>query len=51
MVADRTEMHNVAAEHPKEMKRLLAMYEDWAKKSDVQPWDLVQKKFAEGKQK
>jgi arylsulfatase A-like enzyme len=48
--ADRTELNNVAAEHPKEVKKLLAMYETWAKKSDVYPWDKVQQLLEEAKQ-
>jgi arylsulfatase A-like enzyme len=51
MVADRTELHNLADQHPKEVKRMIAMYEDWASKSDVKPWDEVQRKLNESKGK
>jgi arylsulfatase len=51
MTDDRTEMHNLAAAQPDKVKKMVAMYDDWAKKSDVQPWELVQQKFEEAKQK
>lgn len=47
MIEDRTELHNVADQHPKEVKKMIAMYEKWAANSDVKPWDEVQKKLAE----
>jgi arylsulfatase len=38
MEADRTELNDLAQKHPKIAKQLAAMYEDWAKRSDVVPW-------------
>ena len=37
MTADRTEMHNLAAAQADKVKKMVAMYDDWAKKSDVPP--------------
>ena len=38
MSADRTEMNNLASEHPDLVKKMTAMYDDWAKRSYVLPW-------------
>lgn len=51
MVADRTELNNLAPQNPEKVKKMIAMYDDWAKKSDVVPWEIVEKKFAELKKK
>jgi arylsulfatase len=40
--ADRTEMHNLAAAELQKVKELSALYEDWAKRSNVEPWEKVQ---------
>lgn len=37
MEADRTEMHDLAAEHPEFVSRLAAAWEEWAKRADVLP--------------
>lgn len=38
MAADRTEMNNLAAEKPDLVKKMSAMYDDWAKRCHVLPW-------------
>ena len=38
MEADRTEMHNLAAERPEVVARLEAAYDAWAKSSYAEPW-------------
>lgn len=35
---DRTEMHNVAADHPERVKQLSSLYDAWAKKCHVLLW-------------
>jgi len=47
MEADRTELNNLAAQNPAKAKELLAIYEAWAKRAGVAPWEEVQKKFRE----
>jgi arylsulfatase len=42
MEADRTEMHDLAAEQPERVKKMEAMYEAWAAKIGVQPWPMPQ---------
>jgi arylsulfatase A-like enzyme len=37
--ADRTEMENLAAKNPEEVKKLSALYDDWAKRCGVVPPD------------
>lgn len=41
--ADRTEMNNLAAARPARVAELKAKWEAWAKRADVEPWDVVQK--------
>ena len=41
--ADRTELADQAAKQPEKVKELAALYEQWAKRSNVLPWDEVQK--------
>lgn len=41
MEADRTEMNNLAAEHPDKVAELGALYDAWAKRCNVLPWDKV----------
>jgi arylsulfatase len=36
--ADRTELHDLAAEHPDRAKEMARLYEQWAKKVGVVPW-------------
>ncbi len=45
MEADRTELHNLAAEHPDRVREMATMYADWAKKCDVMPWPLPEMKL------
>jgi len=42
--ADRTELNNLAEEHPEMVEKLAAMYDAWAKRSLVVPWSELQKK-------
>jgi arylsulfatase A-like enzyme len=51
MEADRTELHNVAAEHPAQRKKMIAMYDAWAKRADVVPWDDVQRRFKQAEKR
>jgi arylsulfatase len=36
--ADRTELNNLANQHPEKVEQLKTMYESWAKRCGVQPW-------------
>jgi len=36
--ADRTEMHNLAEQHPAKVRELTGKYEAWAAKANVVPW-------------
>jgi arylsulfatase len=38
--ADRTEMHDLAAQNPQKVQELKALHESWAKRCGVQPWPL-----------
>jgi arylsulfatase len=38
MRADRCEINNLAARRPAQVKRLAALYDDWAARSNVVPW-------------
>ena len=38
MAADRTEMHNLAAEQPERVKSMAAAWESWARRAEVIPW-------------
>jgi arylsulfatase len=40
ITTDRTELHNVAAEHPDVVAQLSGLYDSWAKQSNVLPWPL-----------
>ena len=40
---DRTEQHNLAAEHPKKIKQMTALYDNWAARSSVVPWEELQR--------
>jgi arylsulfatase len=37
---DRTEMHDLSAEHPEKMRELKALYKAWADRCGVRPWPL-----------
>jgi arylsulfatase len=41
--ADRTELNNLVARHPEKVKEMAALYEAWARRCRVQPWDRVRK--------
>jgi len=36
--ADRTELNNLAGEHPQKAEELKGLYQSWAERCDVQPW-------------
>ncbi len=38
MEADRTELQDLAADHPGEVDRLAGLWEDWARRARVLPW-------------
>ena len=38
MAADRTEMHDLAAEQPEKVKELTAKWEAYAKRTNALPW-------------
>jgi len=44
LAADRTEMNNLAAKNPAKVKELTGLYEVWAQRAGVVPWDVLQKK-------
>jgi arylsulfatase len=39
---DRAEMKNLAAERPEVVRKWRSAYEEWAKRTNVLPWDDVQ---------
>lgn len=41
MANDRTELNNLAGKQPDRVKELAALYQDWAKRCGVLPWDKV----------
>ena len=42
--ADRTELNNLAGKHPERVRQLAALYEGWAQRCGVVPWDQFPKK-------
>jgi arylsulfatase len=40
MAADRTEMHDLARQHPERVKALADQWQAWAKRVGVEPWPL-----------
>jgi arylsulfatase len=42
--ADRVERNNLAARHPDHVRRMSSMYDAWAARCGVEPWDAVRKK-------
>lgn len=38
--ADRTELNNLAEEHPEKLEQLKALYQSWAKRCDVLAWPI-----------
>jgi len=43
MEKDRTEMHDLSKEMPERTQEMIALYDDWARKSNVLPWEEVQR--------
>jgi arylsulfatase A-like enzyme len=41
--ADRMEMNNLAATHPDHLRRLAGMWDAWAARSNVRPWEEMRK--------
>jgi arylsulfatase len=41
MESDRTELNDLAGKHPGQVKDLAALYQDWAKRCGVLPWNQV----------
>jgi len=41
--ADRTELHDLAAAHPDRVERMAKMYDAWAARAFVEPWEKIQK--------
>ena len=41
MDADRTELHDLAGQHPVLQHDLLAQYDDWASKAGVMDWNIA----------
>jgi arylsulfatase len=41
LAADRTELHDLAAERPADVTRLAALWEVWAQRAGVRPWPWV----------
>ena len=39
MEADRTEVHDLAAQQPERVRRMVGMYDRWAAQTGVEPWD------------
>jgi arylsulfatase len=46
MVEDRTELHDLSAENKPRVTRMAAMYEAWAARCGVRPWDEIKKRRA-----
>ncbi|HSW47247.1 MAG TPA: arylsulfatase [Phycisphaerae bacterium] len=46
--ADRTELHDLTADHPERVKAMSALYDGWAKRAGVVPWEELN---ASGKRK
>jgi len=44
LVADRTELNDLARTHPDRVETLKALYQDWAKRCSVQPWPIKKPK-------
>ena len=40
MDADRTEMHDLAAQNPDKVQELKTLWETWSQRCGVQPWPL-----------
>lgn len=51
LVADRTEMHNLAGTMPEKVAEMQLMHEDWAKKNNVLPYSEVKRMMQDKKKK
>ena len=38
MDADRTELHDLASQHPEKLEEMVRQWQSWAKRVGVQPW-------------
>lgn len=47
METDRSEIHDLAARHPDRLREMAALYETWAKRCNVLPWDKLQVRRAQ----
>lgn len=47
MDVDRTELNNLATREPERVKKMIAMWEEWAARCHVMPWPLHQEKEKE----
>ena len=43
LAADRTELNNLAGEHPDRVRKMAAQWDEWAKRSGVLPWPVKKK--------
>ena len=43
MQNDRTELHDLAPRHPSQVRQMAALYNDWATRCGVLPWDEVRR--------
>ncbi len=41
--ADRTELHDLAGDHPEKVKELAALYDAWARRCGVVPWSTLKR--------
>jgi arylsulfatase len=48
MENDRTETNNIAKKYPKEVVKMAHMWESWAKRVGVKPWNEIYRKLIEG---
>ena len=44
LAADRTEMHNLATAQPDRVKSMIGLYDAWAKRCNVVPWNQIKRK-------
>ena len=43
--ADRGEMNNIAEQYPAKVEELTRLYDEWANRCDVLPWDDIKGKL------
>ncbi len=48
MDADRTELHNLAAEHPEQVEQMVEMWQAWADRVGVVGWNELYRRMLEG---